>query len=296
MTIKIEQPELFDFLECLRFLDRGYDECLHEINENHLIKPLIIDREMVLVQIWEEEKFLKIEILTGNSASNILLKTSRFVHDWFDLDRDLKPFYSLLNENNTLSFMCKKYRGLRLMGISDLFEALCWCVIGQQINLSFAHRLKRRLVENYGMSLTHNSKSYYFFPAADVIAGLHTNELKELQFSRLKAEYLVGIARLFADESITKEQLSAYSDSDQMRKRLIEIRGVGEWTANYVLMKSMRRVDCITFGDSGLNSAVSTLMGLDRKPNRDEIEEFFKPFSGWESYFNIYLWRSLNNT
>ncbi len=293
MIIKIEQPELFNFSECLRFLDRGYDDCLYEISEKYIIKPLVIDGEKVLVQIWEEEKSLKIEILTGNYTTDILQNTSRFVHDWFDLDRDLNPFYRLLRENNSHSFMEKKFSGLRLMGITDLFEALCWCVIGQQINLSFAHRLKRRLVENYGNSLTHNSKSYYFFPTPDVIAEIQPKELKELQFSRQKTEYLIGISRLFADGSITKEQLSEYFDTDQMRKRLKEIRGVGEWTANYVLMKSLKRMDCITFGDSGLNSSVSTLLELGRKPTRKEIEDFFKPFSGWESYFNIYLWRSL---
>jgi DNA-3-methyladenine glycosylase II len=79
-----------------------------------------------------------------------------------------------------------------------------------------------------------------------------------------------------------------------MLKRLKEIRGVGDWTANYVLMKSLGRTDCITYGDTGLQSAVSSILELDRKPTREEIIRFFEPFAGWESYLNIYLWRTLS--
>ncbi len=60
--------------------------------------------------------------------------------DWFDLERDLAGFYQLLNSHKQTKNFPKDYHGLRLMGIVDLFEALSWCVIGQQINLTFAHK------------------------------------------------------------------------------------------------------------------------------------------------------------
>ncbi|GAA5521355.1 hypothetical protein LQ318_06375 [Aliifodinibius salicampi] len=181
-----------------------------------------------------------------------------------------------------------------MMGIPDLFEALCWCVIGQQINLTFAYRLKRRLVERYGTSITYKLQRHHFFPKPKILAQITIDELREMQFSRRKAEYIIGIVQQFAEEKLSKSFLANLPNKQQRLKSLIKIRGVGEWTANYVLMKSLKQMNCITYGDTGLQSAVFSLLNLKRKPTRKEIEDFFEPFTGWKSYLNIYLWRTLS--
>lgn len=290
-NIFLPKPRIFSFFECLQFLDRGYDDCLYTIGHKCVYKPLKINRQEGLVKVSEQGDGLKIELIAGTLS---LDKAEQYVTEWFDLDRDIQPFYRLLNQHQLLSKMSSKYHGLRLMGIPDLFEALCWCVIGQQINLTFAYRLKQRLVETYGSFLKHNARKHYFFPEAQVLADVSIDALRELQFSRRKAEYIIGIARQFAEEELSKSAIQALAQSNQMLNHLTQIRGVGPWTANYVLMKSLQRPNCITYGDTGLQSAVSTLMELDRKPTKEEIDCFFEPFAGWESYLNIYLWRTLS--
>lgn len=292
--IYIPKPDIFSFAECLHFLDRGYDDCLYSIGNDHVIKPLCIEGRKILLNISDELEGLRVELLpAGKVSDQILEKASNYVIQWFDLKRNLYPFYHLLDERESLSFI-DQYYGLRLMGIPDLFEALCWCIIGQQINLTFAYRLKRRLVERYGTSITYDSSQYYYFPEPDVLANLTIEELREKQFSRRKAEYIIGIAKQFAEGKLSKSFIVNLPNKQQQLKRLMKIRGVGEWTANYVLMKSLKQMDCITYGDTGLQSAVSSLLNLKRKPTRKEIEDFFEPFTGWESYLNIYLWRTLN--
>ena len=289
-TVQLDTPRIFSFEECLDFLDRGYDDCLYTIEEGAVLKPLCLDGERGLIKVVPIMDGLKVEQLSGELN---LTKAARYVSDWFDLGRDLKPFYQLLNHHEHLSWMTTRYHGLRLMGIPDLFEALCWCVIGQQINLTFAYRLKRRLVETYGRFLTHNGQKHYLFPKPEILADVSIEELREMQFSRRKAEYITGIARQYAEGRLSKAALSKCSDSKQMLNRLTEIRGVGPWTANYVLMKALQQPDCITYGDTGLQSAVSSMLDLDRKPTKEEVDSFFAPFAGWESYLNIYLWRTL---
>jgi len=293
-TFYLVEPDIFLFTECLHFLDRDYDDCLYSIEDDRVIKPLLIDGVQTLFKITDASDRLKIELLAGEPSKAIVEEAARYVTDWFDLERNLHPFYQLLENHDPLSYMAAKYYGLRLMRIPDLFEALCWCVVGQQINLTFAHKLKRQLVETYGTFITYESKRHYFFPEAEVLAGLAVDDLKELQFSRQKAEYIIGIAKDVADGSLKKQELVAYDETQKMLKRLKKIRGVGDWTANYVLMKSLGRTDCITHGDTGLQSAVSQILGLDRKPTRKEVETFFEPFAGWESYLNMYLWRTLS--
>lgn len=293
-TIDLRKPQIFDFKECLHFLDRGYDDCLYQLRADRVIKPLQADGKQFLIQIRESGDHLRAEVLAGDLTPPAQEQAGRYVTEWFDLDQELDDFYALLREQPRLAFMPEKYYGLRLMGIPDLFEALCWCVIGQQINLTFAYRLKRALVETYGERIVYDDNSYYYFPDAEKLAGLSVEELKELQFSRQKAEYITGIAREFAEGNFSKAALSRLEDTEAMLSRLKQIRGVGDWTANYALMKCLRRKDCITYGDTGLQSAVSALSGLDRKPTRSEVESFFAPLSGWESYLVIYLWRTLS--
>lgn len=292
--ISIPKPRLFSFAECLYFLDRGYDDCLYSIENNSVLKPLQVDGSPLILQVRDDIKSLSVEIVYGETSG----KNNQFVVDyvtkWFDLEQDLQPFYRMLDQHPQLAFMPEQYQGLRLMGIPDLFEALCWCVIGQQINLTFAYRLKRRLVETYGSSVSYQSNPYYYFPKPEQIAELTVDELKKMQFSRRKAEYLIGIAGEFTEGNISRQKLLNLSDTDSMLKQLTEIRGVGEWTANYVLMKSLKRMDCITFGDSGLMNAVSSVLELKQKPTRKEIQTLFRPFAGWESYLVIYLWRTLS--
>ena len=273
--IKIKKPAVFSFSECLHFLDRGYDDCLYTIEQDRLLKPIMVKGKPLLFAVFNDDEFLRVELLSGEPTTNAVNQISDYVTHWFDLNCDLDSFYALLNRHHKLAGLADRYFGLRLMGIPDLFEALCWCVIGQQINLTFAHSLKRQLVETYGNFLTYDSKRHYLFPDPGVLADLEVGDLKELQFSRQKAEYIIGIARDFRDGSLSKQKIANFDDTQQMLKRLKQIRGIGDWTANYALMKSLGRTDCITYGDTGLQSAVSKILGLERKPTREEVEEFF---------------------
>jgi DNA-3-methyladenine glycosylase II len=217
-----------------------------------------------------------------------------YINDWFDLRRDLAPFYRLLKKNKQLAFMAGKYAGLRMIGIPDMHEALCWCIIGQQINLGFAHTLKRRLTEQYGESLEYNGHTYYAFPAPIILAGLTVDELKLLQFSTRKAEYVIGVSQLVAAGDLSKEQLEQLPTFEAQVAALVSIRGIGLWTANYVLMKSLGRMQSITYGDAGLNKALQTIAGFEKNPGKELIDAYFKPFKGWEAYLVFYFWRTLS--
>jgi DNA-3-methyladenine glycosylase II len=188
--------------------------------------------------------------------------------------------------------MALDYDGLRLMGIPDLFEALCWSIIGQQINLTFAYKLKRRFTEVYGTKLIYENADYYLFPKPEIVANIKVEDLLPLQFSNRKAEYLIEIAKQFVSGNISKEILSAHSTAEAIRL-LVSVRGIGEWTANYALMKSLKRLECVTYGDVGLYNALHNLKGFDKRPSRETLDLFFYNFKNWEAYTVFYLWRSL---
>lgn len=282
----------FSFKECRWFLDRNYDDCLYTVTDSSVIRPLSIDGEQVLFEVTEKNEGIQVEVISGPKRHQEAVVG--FVKDWLDVDRDISGFYELLSGHQELGYMPEQFQGLRLIGIPDLFEAICWCIIGQQINLSFAYKLKRRMVETYGEFIEVGGQVHHLFPKPEVLATLEIEDLKALQFSRQKADYVIHVARLIRDGELSRQQLVDLPDRDSRMKQLMGVRGIGEWTANYVLMKTLKDMDCITIGDTGLNSALEAHGLVKNKKDKEEVRAFFEAFQGWKSYLVIYLWRSLS--
>ncbi|MCV5433224.1 DNA-3-methyladenine glycosidase II, partial [Escherichia coli] len=98
------------------------------------------------------------------SAKPIRDAVANYVTEWFDLTTDLAPFYTLAKHDVLLQRPIEQYYGLRTLGIPDLFEALSWGIIGQQINLTYAYTLKRRLVEQFGSYVEWDDRKHWIFP------------------------------------------------------------------------------------------------------------------------------------
>lgn len=287
-------PEIFSWDECLRYLDRGFNDCLFRMDGRAVTRLLSVNGKNLLLRVTEQNGQLHISCLNENLTAADVAAVRSYMTDWFDLDRDIAPFYKLLKANKQLSFMAKNYAGLRMAGIPDMHEALCWCIIGQQINLAFAHTLKRRLTEQYGASLEYEGQVYYTFPSPETLAGLTVDELKQLQFSTRKAEYVIGVSQLMAAGELTKEQLQQLSGYEAQIAALVKVRGIGLWTANYVLMKTFGRMQSITYGDAGLNKALQNIAGFGKNPSAQQVDGYFRPFKGWEAYLVFYFWRTLS--
>ncbi len=70
-----------------------------------------------------------------------------------------------------------RYYGLRIVGVADLFEALCWAIMGQRINLAFVYMFKRRFAESFGVHQQWAGRNYWLFPRPETIAQLHVDDL-----------------------------------------------------------------------------------------------------------------------
>ena len=294
-TLKIKPPEIFNYQECLSFLHRGFDDCLHQINKNTIIKALNIENNISLVSITYHQGILEVSLLWGDSSPNHQALIKSYINRWFDLQTDLKAFYDIGARDPILKPLIDKYWGLRLIGIEDLFEALSWAIIGQQINLGFAYKTKRALVEKYGKYVDYNGASYYLFPTPEIISNCTVDALKKLQFSRNKATYIIALAQSFIQGVISKEQLlaSGKGNSEEVVSQLTKLKGIGTWTANYAMMKCLKIPSAFPIQDVGLHNALKQQLDLDQKPSTDKILELSQGWKNWESYATVYLWRSL---
>ncbi|WP_068984271.1 DNA glycosylase [Lysinibacillus xylanilyticus] len=294
-VIVITLPENFDINANLGYLTREKNECMYEIENDIITKVIAIGGIRSLVQLSViNNKQMHVQFLNESRPiekwkREVIVK---YIHEWFDLDNDLTPFYEMAKADPLLNMPARKFYGLRVIGIPDLFEALCWGVLGQQINLAFAYSLKKQFVEGFGDSIEWNGKKYWVFPTYERIAQLTPTDLADIKMTVKKSEYIIGIARLMASGELSREKLMNMNFKDA-EKNLIKIRGIGPWTANYVLMRCLRFQTAFPIDDVGLINSIKRLRNMNRKPTKDEILEISFPWKNWESYATFYLWRVL---
>jgi DNA-3-methyladenine glycosylase II len=292
MSFSIPTPKEFSFTEALHFLKRSPKEILHRVEGDRVTKLLLILGQPVLIQITEAEEGLEIKFLNTKPSKKVKDQVAKYVTEWFDLQTNLKPFYTLARKDELLKNLVKKYYGYRIIGQPNLFESLVWAVLGQQINLSFAYTLKQRFVEQFGEKLNWKDVHYYNFPTPQIVASLTDDDLLPLQFSRQKSKYVVLIAQAFANAEVSKSSI-AVLPFQEAKEKLMTIKGVGNWTANYALMKTFLYAEAFPLEDAGLHNALKNQLGLATKPNLDQVKKIFKRYKGWEAYATLYFWRSL---
>ncbi|WP_172254977.1 DNA-3-methyladenine glycosylase family protein [Saccharibacillus deserti] len=295
--ILLPVPAEFSFEQNYNHLATATDEVLYTLRGGKIYKAIAVGQQAAVVEIAPEGRtHLRIRFLEEPDAASLPLRegVAAYVHDWFDLGTDLQPFYKMAKTDPLLKQAVESFYGLRNMGIPDLYEAICWGILGQQINLGFAYTLKRRYVERFGQALEREGEAYWLFPTAERIAALTAEDLSAAGMTTIKkCEYLVGTARLIAGGELTKEQLLAAGSVKQAEKRLVQIRGIGPWTAHYVLMRCLRMPDAFPIDDVGLHHSIRHVLGLDAKPSKERILELTAGWTMWESYATFYLWRLL---
>ncbi|WP_047980212.1 DNA-3-methyladenine glycosylase family protein [Ornithinibacillus contaminans] len=292
-TIKLNPPKEFNYEECLVFLGRDDQEILYQLKGDDIYKVIRVGDELILCKIGFIKESLQVEFLNGFPSPKAREKVAAYVWEWFDLDTNLAGFYDMATQDSILKEVVPKYAGLRMIGIPDLFEALVWAILGQQINLPFAYTLKKRFVVQYGESISYNGEAHWLFPSFEKVASLTVEKLRELQFSARKAEYIIGIAGHMKNGELTKEALWKQGDYRQVKQALIHYRGIGAWSADYVMMKCLHFPNAYPIADVGLHNALKPLQGNERRPTLEELEALSEKWEGWQAYATFYLWRFL---
>ncbi len=202
------------------------------------------------------------------------------------LDQDAAGFARLANKLG-LARLVKGRHEMRISQTPSVFDGLLWSIIGQQINFSFACVLKRRLIERCG---TPWAEGLYAPPTPSAIASLAQSDLLPLQFSRQKADYLLSAARLVAEGKLDLESLRTKS-ATRVERTLLEVRGLGPWSVNYLMMRSLGFSDCVPLGDTGVTSGLQSLLKLEERPDVDATRRLMAMFSPYRSLATAHLWQ-----
>ncbi|WP_368658418.1 DNA-3-methyladenine glycosylase [Metabacillus halosaccharovorans] len=191
-------------------------------------------------------------------------------------------------QKTNIAKIFEQHKGTPIVLEFDLYNCLVKCIIHQQLNLAFAHTLTTRFVKKFGYEV----EGVWFYPKPEVVAGLQYEELRDLQFSGRKAEYLIDTSRLIAEGKLKLAELANQSD-EEILKNLIKIRGIGPWTVQSLLLSGLGRPNLFPKADIGIQRAIQQHFNLEKKPSHDEMDQYSEQWSPYLSYATLYLWRSI---
>jgi DNA-3-methyladenine glycosylase II len=170
------------------------------------------------------------------------------------LDLDVAAFYRASAVDPVLTRLIPRLYGLRPTLSPQAFEMLVSSVCAQQVNLTFAFTVRRRLVQRFGTPVRVGGRTVYGFPEPAVLARADTAELRHMQFTVRKAEYIVGLAQRVESGELVLEGLDACSN-EEIIERVTAVRGFGRWTAEWFLARGLGRGDVCPAGDLAVRKA-----------------------------------------
>lgn len=295
MLIRPRPP--FDFLHTLRFnlgppaqsSGRTFEPLLDHFEQGEYRRVVESDGEPVLYGVREESGGLAVRILAGPSSAAAQALVHDVVRRQFSPDLDLGRFYHNVAGDPVLSRLARHFRGLRIPQSPSVFATVVSAILDQQVNLAFAFKVKKALVEAYGGSVIYEGRRYSAFPTPAALAIRTPRELRKIQISGPKARYIIGLARDVLDGRLDLERLRA-EEPGAAHARLLEQKGIGPWTAFFVGLLALAHLDALPSADVGLQSAIHAFYGLRRRPTPARVERLAQNWAGWRSYATFYLW------
>ena len=221
---------------------------------------------------------LKVWILSEDPKTTS--ETARRVRKMFDLDCDPMLIAKSFEDIPLLAALCRRFPGLRVARGWDCFETAICTILGQLVSAGHRERLIGQLVSNYGEEVVDpsTSKRAYLFPAAGVLAS---SELSAIRTTSARREAIRDFSRRVLSWAIS---LAEDQDSAAFREALLETRGLGPWSAEYIRLRN-GDTDAFPHTDLILKRVLDLHSDLDL--------ERIKP---WRSYAAVYLWKEFAQT
>ncbi len=206
----------------------------------------------------------------------------------FGLDESLKGFYQRAKKDPVLSKVTEQFYGMVPIRTATVFEMVITAITEQQISLAVAVKIRARLVKRFGESIKLNGEKYYAFPTPEKLAFLKPSELLKIGLSHQKVSYIIGFSKKVAVGEFDVEGLKKKSDKEVIEK-LTQIKGLGVWTAEYVLARGLGRTDVFPADDLGVRTAIGKLYGTGKIVSAQEARKILVKWKPYRRYTTFYL-------
>ena len=284
LHLSVRPAAPFDFALTARVLRRSTRNVIDHVDEDGTWSRVVVLRQgPALVRGHQHGDTVTFEVAPAHAGNRRTI--AALVTRLFSLDIELGSFFRRLRREPGLAEVARRCAGLRPQRFATLFETLANGLACQQLSLDSGLMRLGRLCERFGPRTADGWRVGP--PDPERIAHAPVSILRQAGFSNRRATELRELARLPLDRF--EAELTALSDDDA-RARLLELPGVGPWTADYVLLRGLGRLDVFPSGDVGAARTLGRILGRTIAPARaGRIAARFSPFRGL-LYFCMLGW------
>lgn len=269
-TVTWTPPTSIDLAVSMARFTRWGGDPVNRFDGSHYWRALRHGSQLIAYRAWQESGAIVIETDGEPSVARADLE--------YRLGGTLPtaPLKALCASDPAVSREREVRPGYRPTLEPDLLAALVTSITAQQVNLTWATTTRRRLVERYGGTHAFQGQTLWCFPEPEVLAAADTDDLREMQFTTRKSEFIVEVGRMVASGAL--DDLERRPD-EAVVEALVAIRGVGRWTAEWALARHLGRPNAVAAGDLGVRKAISHLYlgGEDLLPEH-EVREVVAPW------------------
>lgn len=233
---------------------------------------------------------LRVRVSGARPAARVKAGVTAALERLLGLRIDLGDFHALAAGHARLGELAARFRGLKPPRFPTVWEALVNGIACQQLSLNVGILVLNRLAAAYGPAVDTEGGVRHAFPRPEDIAAAKPADLRELGFSGAKGRALIEAAQQISGSGLDLEAFSNLGNEEAI-SRLLRLRGVGRWTAEYTLLRGMGRVDVFPGDDIGARNNLARWLRL-RKPldygRVAQIAGRWNPFEGL-IYFHLLL-------
>jgi DNA-3-methyladenine glycosylase II len=280
-TFSLNVVEPYDFSLTLRAI-RSFQPALADKSESLLLTARV-EGITTLIEISQEpgaKNDLRVISKPENKAKSLL----RIVEWVLFAELDLRPFYRITDKHPKLKPVIRSLYGLKPMRPVSLFEMAVIAITEQQISLAAAYKIRSRIVEKFGESIY----SHWIFPEPDKLASASLEDLRSCGLSRQKAEYIQNLAGKTVDGSLDLENLKVMDD-ESAREMIMDLRGFGRWSADYILIRGLARPDSVPIDDLAIRSVIGEYLADGQRVTAHEASKILEPFRPYRGLLAFYL-------
>lgn len=246
--------------------------------------------ELFVNQITQNDSLLHVKLVGVRSEDNHEKEVSAILEKCLGIKEDLKGFYQLSQKDEKLSSLASHFLGLKPPRFPTVFEAVVNGIACQQLSLDLGVILLNRLSARYGPSLKLGGNVLYAFPSPENLSNLRPNNLRKLGFSCNKGRAIIELAQAFTSGEFDLEELEKLDNAEALA-RFCQLRGVGRWTGEYVLLRGLGRLDVFPADDVGGRRGLQQWLNLNKALDYSETKNIvakWNPYAGFV-YFHLLM-------
>jgi DNA-3-methyladenine glycosylase II len=250
----------YDFDKTLTFL-RRFPPSKEEQARDTFTKAILIENQVILFELFSKGDIEKPQLqyrlytdtnMTNERAAEAIERISFFL----SLYDDLNPFYHLSKTDPIFYPIAQKLYGYHHVKFLTPFENACWAILSQRTPVHLARSIKNGLASAFGKSIQRNHCTYKAFPEPQHILNAPENEVLKVVRLERKVKYLMSAAERFAEVPNT---FLMEEDYETVHQWLKEINGIGDWSASFIMLRGIGRMERLPIGEKMLKKEIHSL-------------------------------------